>query len=106
MDLFSSSSKIDTAFKKKLIQVIACPCHQEEITARGKKQIVKKHRHFHCQCNVRHETFVATCQGDPTIYLLLDDMVQNCFCKKNMRDIGYLKNVCVDFFFKKRKINF
>ena len=79
-------------------------------------------RHFHCHCNVEHKTFVITCQGHPTLYLLLDDMVQKCYCKSAglyklcsscvakryvlnfraikfcMREIpSYLKNVAVDF---------
>lgn len=62
-------------FKKEVIKIIACPCHWEEIEIRQKEKIVKKLRYFHCHCNVEHETFVATCQGHPTIYLLLNDML-------------------------------
>ena len=101
-----------------------------KLKSEKKDKILKKLRHIHCHCNVKHETFVFTCQEHPTIYPLPDDMVQKCFCKNvgpydlcsscvgkryiiNFRTMkfcmrkipSYLKTVVVNFnYFFKRKI--
>ena len=93
---FSSSSGIDTVFsksKKKMIKIIAYPCHREQIEVREKDQIVKKLK------SVDPYELCSSCVVKR--YILNFRAIKFC-----MREIpSYLKNVAVDFdYFFKRKI--